>query len=191
MYISNHLRLFELLLLFLPGFLPVHSIIDKNEDVPAKDLQTVNFVDLKKYTGVWYEFARIPNSFQEDCEQNTTATYRLRQDKRIDVINRCIDANGDTIEARGIARLVDAKTQSKLEVSFVRFLGFNLFWGDYWIIGLADDYRYAVVGTPSRKYGWILSRKPVLSADDFQTVKQILIERGYDPDDFFISKNNY
>jgi len=154
-------------------------------------LKTVGFVDLERYTGIWFEYARIPNSFQADCERNTTATYRLREDGLIDVINRCVDAENDTVDAKGVARIVDMSTKAKLEVSFVSFLGFNFFWGDYWIIGLADDYRYAVVGVPSRKYGWILSREPALSAADFQAVKQILSEQGYNPEDFLISKNIY
>jgi apolipoprotein D and lipocalin family protein len=154
-------------------------------------VKTVRHVDLRRYTGVWYEYARIPNSFQDDCEHNTTATYRLREDGRIEVINRCVDAEDDTIEAKGVARIVDMNTNAKLEVSFVSFLGFNFFWGDYWIIGLADDYRFAVVGVPSRKYGWILSRNPALSEEDFETVKKILTGQGYNPDDFLISKNIY
>ncbi len=154
-------------------------------------MTTVEKVDLKKYAGVWYEYSRIPNSFQDNCLQNTTATYHLREDGRVDVINRCIDADGDTIEANGIAQVVDTETQSKLEVSFVRLLGFNLFWGDYWIIGLADDYRYAVVGVPSRKYGWILSRKPTVSEEDFITIENILKAKGYNPADFLTSSNNY
>lgn len=114
--------------------------------------RTVDSVDLKKYVGVWYEIAKIPNRFQKNCACNTTATYLLRDDGKIDVINRCTRADGTINEAKGIARIVDTITNSKLEVSFVRVLGIQLFWGDYWIIGLETNYRYAVVGTPSRKY---------------------------------------
>jgi apolipoprotein D and lipocalin family protein len=86
-------------------------------------LKTIRHVDLGRYTGMWFEYARKQNSFQDDCERNTTATYRLKEDGRIEVINRCVDAEDDTIEAKGVARIVDMNTNAKLEVSFVGFLG--------------------------------------------------------------------
>jgi apolipoprotein D and lipocalin family protein len=171
----------------LPGLLHAGESQNDMEII----VTTVERVDLKKYAGKWHEYSRIPNSFQDDCVNNTTADYHLREDGRVDVTNRCIDADGDTIEAKGLAQVVDTETQSKLEVSFVRLLGINLFWGDYWIIGLADDYRYAVIGVPSRKYGWILSRNPSVSEKDLTTIENILKTNGYDPADFLISINNY
>jgi apolipoprotein D and lipocalin family protein len=176
----------SVILLILLSVIVISAV--PNESDEEKTVETVNYVDLEKYAGLWHEYARIPNSFQKDCARGTTAFYRLREDGKVDVINRCIEANGDTIEAKGIARIVDQQTRSKLEVSFVRIFGINLFWGDYWIIGLADDYRYAVVGNPSRKYGWILSRQPNLSAQDFETIKEILSNQGYNPADFRISE---
>ncbi len=152
--------------------------LNNSEPVP------VNFVDLKMYAGVWYEIGKIPNTFQRKCAMNTTATYRLRDDGDIDVTNRCTESDGSESVANGIARVVDLKTNSKLEVSFVNILGLRLFWGDYWIIGLDRDYRYAVVGTPSRKYGWILSRTPALSSDDLNVIDGILAAQGYNPKDF-------
>lgn len=145
---------------------------------------TVDSVDLSRYIGTWYEIAKIPNTFQKKCARNTTATYTLRDDGEIDVVNRCEESDGSENVANGIAKIVDPKTNAKLEVSFVRILGIQLFWGDYWIIGLDRNYRYAVVGTPSRKYGWILSRMPALSAADMATVKNILRREGYDPGAF-------
>jgi apolipoprotein D and lipocalin family protein len=157
----------------------------KNEPV------TVNYVDLQKYTGVWYEIAKIPNSFQKSCASNTTATYKLREDGRIDVINRCKGNDGSINEAKGIAKVVDEKTNSKLKVSFVRILGISLFWGDYWIIGLDKDYKYAVVGSPDRKYGWILSRTPKLSQSDLNDVFEILRRQGYNTNDFEMTEQIY
>ncbi len=147
-------------------------------------LLTVNSVDLNKYIGTWYEIAKIPNSFQNKCARNTTATYILRNDGNIDVINKCIEADGSLDEAKGIAKVTDKKSNSKLEVSFVRIFGISLFWGDYWIIGLDKDYRYAVVGTPSRKYGWILSRTPQLAKNDLEEIYHILKQQGYNINDF-------
>lgn len=147
-------------------------------------LQTVDHVNLKSYTGKWYEIAKIPNRFQRNCARNTTATYKLRDDSRIDVTNRCTEADGSVKESNGIAKVIDSKTNAKLKVSFVQIFGFSLFWGDYWIIGLDDDYNYAIVGTPSRKYGWILARSPELSDDQLNDTFSILKDKGYNPDDF-------
>lgn len=149
-----------------------------------KSLQTVPTVNLNRYAGLWYEIAKIPNRFQRKCASGTTAQYALRDDGKIDVINRCIKKDGKVIEAKGIARIVDAESNAKLKVSFVRLLGFSLFWGDYWIIGLGDDYEFAIVGTPSRKYGWILSRAPSLSQEKVEHIFKLLREQGYNPDDF-------
>ncbi len=145
---------------------------------------TVDSVDLQKYIGTWYEIAKIPNSFQKQCACNTTAEYSIRADGRIDVVNRCTKSDGTVDEAKGIARIADTLTNSKLEVSFVRLFGIQLFWGDYWIIGLDKDYRYAVVGSPSRKYGWILGRMPDLSQEDQNKIFEILKKQGYDPRSF-------
>jgi apolipoprotein D and lipocalin family protein len=160
--------------------------------IKAQDMNnepvTVDSVDLTKYAGLWFEIAKIPNRFQKSCARNTTAEYKLRDDGDIDVINRCIEENGDTNEVEGIAKVVDKKTNAKLEVSFVRILGIRLFWGDYWIIGLDTDYKYAVVGTPSRKYGWILSRTPELSTGEMNIIYNLLRKQGYNPKDFVITK---
>lgn len=150
----------------------------------------VDSVDLYKYVGTWYEIARIPNSFQKKCAMNTTATYKLKPNGEIEVINRCVESDGRVNVARGVARVVDSTSNSRLKVSFVSILGVRLFWGDYWIIGLDKNYKYAVVGTPSRKYGWILSRSPVLSKGDKDDVNQILREQGYDPADFVPTEQN-
>ncbi len=145
-------------------------------------------VELQRYVGTWYEVALIPNWFQRNCVRATTAHYTLRADGRIDVINRCIDDDGDVDEAAGVARVVDRSTNAKLEVSFVAILGMRPFWGDYWIIGLDPDYRWAVIGTPSRRYGWILSRTPRLDDTEMEQARAILREQGYDLADFVMSR---
>ncbi len=145
---------------------------------------TVNNVDLNLYVGVWYEIAKIPNRFQKQCTRNVTATYSLNDDGTIKVVNRCIQEDGSEDKVTGKARIVDKKSNAKLEVSFVSIFGFHLFWGDYWIIGLDKDYQYAVVGSPSYKYGWILCREKSMPKAMFQEVKQILIKQDYNPDNF-------
>ncbi len=149
--------------------------------------ETVGYVDLERYAGLWYEIAKIPNRFQKKCVGETTALYTIRADGKIDVLNSCVDKNGKTIEAKGIARVVDESSNARLKVSFVKFLGIRLFWGDYWIIGLGSEYEYAIVGTKDRKYGWILGRQPSLPEDILERVFDELRRQGYDPDDFEMS----
>lgn len=164
------------------------SIFSQARNPGSKDaVNTANFVDLGKYVGKWYEIAKIPNRFQKGCVRNTTAEYKVRDDGEIDVINRCIEADGSVNEAEGLAKVVDEKTNSKLEVSFVSIFGIHLFWGDYWIIGLDKNYQYAIVGHPERKYGWILSRTPKLSEEKLTEAFDILKENGYDPANFEMS----
>ncbi len=160
--------------------LSLTAMAQKENSIPA----TVDYVDLSKYTGLWYEIAKIPNSFQKHCAGSTTAEYSLNDDGTIKVVNSCREADGELDSAEGLAEVVDPKTNSKLEVSFVSIFGIHLFWGDYWIIGLADDYSYAVVGTPNRKYGWILSRTKELPEDKLKAAYAILKKNGYNPKDF-------
>jgi len=157
----------------------------QDKDLPP--LTTVEQVDLNKYVGLWYEIAKISNSFQDQCAYGTTAEYELLKDGSIKVINKCYDENGEPDIADGVANVVDKKTNSKLEVSFVSFLGIRPFWGDYWIIGLDENYQWAVVGTPGRKYGWVLSRTPSLPDEIMQEIFSVLKEQNYNPDSFEIS----
>jgi apolipoprotein D and lipocalin family protein len=142
-------------------------------------VRTVASVDLDRYLGLWHEVARIPNRFQKQCARGSTAEYGLRGDGRLDVVNRCVKRDGKLDEARGVAKIVDAESRAKLAVSFVSFLGWRPFWGDYWIIGLDADYRWAIVGTPDRKYGWILARSPTLDEASLQQIDAILERNGY------------
>jgi apolipoprotein D and lipocalin family protein len=144
-------------------------------------LQTVPQVNLSRYAGTWYEIARLPNRFQDQCVGNVSAVYRQLDDGNIEVINRCLDKKGLMDEAHGVARVVDPSTNARLEVSFVSVFGWRFFWGDYWILGLGSDYEYAVVGMPSRKYAWVLARSTQIPPVVWSHVQQILIRAGYDP----------
>lgn len=149
-----------------------------------KPIKTVKYVDLKKYSGLWYEISKIPNRFQKQCISGATAKYIIDEDGDIKVINGCIDEDGELDIADGVAKVVDKKSNAKLEVSFVSFLGIRPFWGDYWIIGLDENYKWAIIGTPNRKYGWVLSRTPQVDKEVMQKINSILIENGYDPGKF-------
>ena len=169
---------------FLLMFIVLSSLIFTQQNPPT----TVKYVDLKKYAGLWYEVAKIPNSFQDQCIKNTTAKYTLAEDGEIKVTNSCIDEDGEVDDASGVVRVVDKKSNAKLEVSFVSFLGWRPFWGDYWIIGLDENYQWAIVGTPNRKYGWVLSRIPNLDNTTMDKIFGIIKDQGYDPKKFEISK---
>lgn len=104
-----------------------------------------------------------------------TATYTLRSDGKIDVVNQCRKANGDYTTAKGKAKIVDKKTNAKLKVTF-----FWPFYGDYWILDLGPDYEYAVVGAPNRDYLWILSRTPELDEQLYQQLLAKMAARGFD-----------
>ena len=139
-------------------------------------LRVVLRVDLARYAGTWYEIARYPNRFQKDCVA-TTATYTLRPDGRVTVVNRCREKtlDGKFKEAKGIAWVADKSTNAKLKVRF-----FWPFSGDYWIIDLGPEYEYAVVGHPKRSYLWILSRTPSLDPATYQGILDRIQAQGYD-----------
>jgi apolipoprotein D and lipocalin family protein len=143
----------------------------------SEPLAAVPSVDLKRYVGKWYEIARYPNRFQKDCASDTTANYALLASGAIEVINSCRKADGSVNTVRGKAKIVDGASHARLKVTF-----FWPFYGDYWIIGLAPDYRYAIVGEPKRKYLWILSRTPQMSAQDHTEALEKIRSAGYDPD---------
>jgi len=154
------------------------SVVSAKEQPPP---DTVPFVDLDRYAGRWYEIASIPNRFQRHCQGNTMAVYRPVEEQQIEVINSCLDKEGTLDTAQGIARIVDTRSNAKLEVSFVSLFGWQLFWGDYWVLELAPDYSYVIVGTPNFRYGWILSRTPALSTEIRQYLDERLRASGYDP----------
>lgn len=158
------------------------------EDGETGPPKTVERVELERYAGLWYEIARIPNRFQDQCACCVTAEYELRDDGRIDVLNACTKADGTVDDAKGLARIEDRESNARLKVSFFSILGWRPVWGDYWIIGLADDYRYAVVGSPDRKYGWILARERQLEESVLERLFALLGEQGYDPESFRMTR---
>lgn len=140
-----------------------------------KTLATVPAVDLKRYVGVWYEIARLPNRFEKDCAANVTATYTQRSDGKIEVINECQKSNNVMKRSKGTAKVVANSGNAKLKVTF-----FWPFSGDYWVLDLGQNYEYAVVGEPSRKYLWILSRTPQMDDELYQQLLSRAAAQGFD-----------
>ena len=140
-------------------------------------LKVVPQVDLSRYMGTWYEIARFPHRFQEGCVA-TKATYALRDDGKVDVLNECRteSIDGPVRTAKGTAKVVDEKTNAKLKATF-----FWPFYGHYWIIDLGENYDYAVVGHPGRNYLWILSRAPFMDEALYNRIVEWLQkEQAYD-----------
>jgi len=145
---------------------------------------TVANVDIQRYVGLWYAVAHIPTKFEAGCAQGTTAYYALLPNGQVEVTNTCYSAAGKPSRIVGRAWIPDASQPGKLKVSFVRLLGLSFFPADYWVLDLGADYSYAVVGDPSRTFGWILSRTPTLPDDVLTGIYGRLIASGYAKDQF-------
>ena len=143
-----------------------------SQNVPS----VVASVDMKRYAGTWYEIARLPNFFEKKLKC-ITATYSLRGDGKIKVLNKgyYITSPGKSNSAEGVACIPDKSSPGKLKVRF-----FWPFSGDYWIMFLDQDYRYVLVGDPSRKYLWILSRENNMNEETYRMLLQKAVNNGYD-----------
>jgi apolipoprotein D and lipocalin family protein len=144
-------------------------------------LPTVAQVDLDRYVGRWYEISRLPMWFERNCTGDITATYALRSDDRMDVINRCRTQNG-FISARGVAEIPNPAHPGQLRVRFAPdwLAWLPVVWGDYWIIDLDPEYRWVMVGAPSRGYLWILARSPALDQATVAQLKNKATGLGFD-----------
>ncbi len=168
----------QLMLIRLFAILLIGGIVGSNAfHINNKRLapQTVPSVDLARYVGRWYEIARLPNGFPKKCAGGVTATYALRPDRKVTVLNECRKASGEITRAKGTAKIADKKTNAKLKVTF-----FWPFYGDYWILDLGPNYEYAVVGEPGRRYLWILSRTPQIDDALYQGLLAKMAEEGFD-----------
>ena len=143
-----------------------------------QNLPTVEKVDIEKYAGQWYEIARLPNSFEKGL-QCVTATYTLKKNNKIEVLNQGY-SNKDTEKlsrAKGRAWVPDPEFPGRLKVSF-----FWPFAGNYYIISLDEEYNYALVGDPSRKYLWVLSRSKVMDDTIYDGLLKIARTNGFNID---------
>ncbi|SHE80328.1 apolipoprotein D and lipocalin family protein [Mariniphaga anaerophila] len=164
----------KFLLVFSSFFalLPAGCQNDKNKTV---DFSTIQKLDLERYMGTWYEIARFDHSFERGLV-GVTATYQLRPDGKIVVVNAGYknSLDGKYSEAKGKAKQPNPESPGKLKVAFFLF-----FYADYYILELDENYQWALIGSSSDKYLWILSRTPSLDKPELDIVLQKAAERGY------------
>ncbi len=143
-----------------------------NPSVP----QPAKAVDLNRYAGVWYEIGRYENGFERGCEA-VAAEYTIREDGLVGIVNTCRQGgiNGPVKKARGKARIVADSRNAKLKVSF-----FGPFYGDYWVLDHDDDYTWSIVGEPSGRYLWLLSRSTHPNAETRAAILNRAAALGYD-----------
>ena len=141
------------------------------------DNSVVKKLDLQKYLGTWYEIARYDHRFERDLV-GVTANYSMRPDGKIKVVNSGYKntLDGEYSEAIGKAKIPDPENEpAKLKVSF-----FWIFYGDYYVLELDKDYQWAVIGSSTDKYLWILSRTPQMAPEIYTDLLKRIADRGYD-----------
>lgn len=153
--------------------LMAHSSCQANGRIDI-NTSTVKQLDISRFMGKWYEIARYDHTFEKGMTY-VTAEYSLESDGKIRVINRGIK-NGKPKEIVGKAKQPDPmEYPGRLKVSF-----FLWFYSDYYILELDKDYQYALIGSSSDKYLWILSRTPELPKDILDKLLANIKQRGYD-----------
>ena len=157
------------------------------------ELPVAGEVDLARYAGTWYEQARLPNRYQRDCAGEVRADYAVTGPGSLSVVNRCTTANGAIKMAEGEGRLArrSPPDPARLEVRFApAWLSWlPAVWGDYWILRLAQDYRYSLVGTPDRRNLWVLSREQTADAAQVQALLDYAGTLGFPVDQVLRTAN--
>ena len=145
------------------------------------DQTTVKELDLNRYLGTWYEIARFPHSFEKNLV-GVTATYSLRADGKIEVLNQGYQnmLEGERSKAVGKAKIPNKQDPGKLKVSF-----FWIFYGDYNVLELDENYQYVMIGSSSPKYFWILCRTPQMAPEVYDMLLEKARKRGYNLDKLY------
>lgn len=158
----------------IAGLIFVYSC---NSNKMMIDNSTVSSLDLNRYLGTWYEIARYPHSFEKDLV-GVTATYSLKETGKIKVVNQGYKntLDGKKKQSVGKAHVPDPANPAHLKVSFFWF-----FYADYYVMELDDqNYQWAIVGSNSAKYLWILNREPQMSPELYDNLIARVKKRGYD-----------
>jgi apolipoprotein D and lipocalin family protein len=159
----------------IAGTLAACAVVPPVNRTTETPLRAVAQVDLGRYAGKWHEAARLPNGFERGCVA-ASAEYARRPDGLISVKNTCRKENGAIDSVDGRAKVVDQVSNAKLKVSF-----FGPFFGDYWVIDLAPDYAWSIVGEPRGRFLWILTRAPRVDAAQKAALTERVRALGYDP----------
>jgi lipocalin len=138
------------------------------------DYSTVKELNIELYLGKWYEIARFDHKFERNL-QGVTATYSMRADGKIKVVNQGYKNSLDGKHSIAEGKAKTTKEPGQLKVSF-----FWIFYADYFVMELDEDYQWALVGSSSDKYLWILSRTPQLEKEVLNHILKKATERGYD-----------
>ena len=150
----------------------------------SDEVITVEHVELPRYLGTWYEIARKPMWAEDREARDVTATYELMDNGRVRVLNSCLNDEGEVEHSEGEALPLDT-TNAKLSVSFMpkalRWVPFTQ--GNYWIMRLEPGYNIALVGTPNRKYLWLLARDAQLDESTVRDWLHYAAEDGFDISD--------
>jgi apolipoprotein D and lipocalin family protein len=127
-------------------------------------------IDPQRYLGRWYEVARVPNSFQKNCEA-ATSDWSKKPDGQYDVVQTCHadSPSGPPQTWRGAGRVMD-QAKAKIRIGF--FGGFIK--QDYVVVDRGDDYSWCILSTAKPKFVWIMSRRPVLDGNQ----KSVLVARA-------------
>jgi apolipoprotein D and lipocalin family protein len=147
-------------------------------DAPA----TARVVDLSRYTGRWYEIARLPIRFQK-ADEAARAEYGRNTDGTISVHNIAIRPDGSRREIRGAAKVLNPPENTKLAVRFSTWFAFLIpvpEEGNYWILHVDEDYQEAIVGTPNRKYLWLLARTATIPEARYEALVAKAGQLGFD-----------
>lgn len=159
------------------------------QSLPENPPPTVDSVVLERYTGLWYEIARLPVFFQKENER-ATADYSLKVDGTVHLVNTAIAPDGSTRSVTGTAVPVPGSKHAKLKVSidnfFAKLFGSPPEYGNYWILKLEPDYSLALVGSPDRDTLWLLSRTKVISPELFQSYIDYAGEIGYETEPLIV-----
>ena len=137
------------------------------------NLNTVANLDLTRYQGTWYEIARLPNSFERNLE-SVTATYTIKENGKIEVLNQGYKPGAKRKSIKGVAWVPKEDYPGRLKVRF-----FWPFSGDYYVIALDEEYKYALVGSPSRKFLWILAKQPTIPAEVYEKYLSIAAQESF------------
>ena len=141
----------------------------------SKELATVSPVDLEQYKGTWYEIARFDHRFEKNLSC-VSATYSIREDGKIDVLNKGYNTKKEKWqEANGIAKVPNTNVPGEIKVSF-----FKPFYGDYFVMKLDKEYNHVLVGSPTRDYLWVLSRTKTMTEEKYNEYVTFAKDKGFD-----------